>query len=532
MSSNHPGIKATLLLFAAISLLSLRVIGAPTDPVGSRQSAVGSEPQRPASQSIPLSLRCVGIAQKDAPVFAGIPFPPGALKRTEAIELQIADKSVPRQVETISRYPDGSVRVALIGFKVNLPVGGTLAGSVSYGSGRGIELNPTLSWVRNPNVLVLCSPEWYGASTVYNLPFLPSAKNDLAPAFEDRLRARYLSTSHPPASVNPDQRNYYDHLHALYMVLVRNGGPETVFRRIREELMQYRELEIIHSGVFRGHYLAGSIRRASKPMQINVIRRLYVQGLLEDFYFTGDRRSFEVARAMADALLADTANRSESYTWTERTPAWTIMGLAAFYEATLEKKYLDAAKRVAGIMIEHQLRMAALYPNQGGIKGQTGGFLQNKDGRWFDPDESTASGAGSPFMTALLLEGMIRLHWLTGDADVRRSILEACDWLVDVGYDAKRAAFHYIARDPASIDVSPGLNPMFLQSMGFAYQATGEDRYRDVGLALLKDHSWGDHIKEFNQAMRTSGQGLLLLSMPARTATLTSPGPAHRAARH
>ena len=414
-------------------------------------------------------------------------------------------------------------------------------------TGRGIELKPTLAWVRNPSVMVLCPPEWYGASGVYNLPFLSSAENDFAPDFEDHMKRKYLRSSHPPRSVNPDERNYYDHVHALYMVLVRSGGPDSILRRIREEVVQYRDYEIVHSGPFRGHYLAGHIRRASIPMELSVVRRLYVQGLLEDYYFSGDRRSFDVAREMADALLADSSRLPESYTWTERTPAWTIMGLTSFYEATLERKYLEAAKRVAGVMIEHQLRMAALYPNQGGVKGQTGGFLQNRLGAWFDPDESTASGAGSPFMTALLLEGMIKLYWLTGDEgnrgqgsgsrvqgggeELRRSILAACDWLADVAYEPKKSAFWYIARDPANIELTPGLAPLFLQSLGFAYQATGEERFREIARAILKDQDWGGHTKEFNQAMRTSGQGLLLLSKPPRTVSLTQPRTAQKVAR-
>ena len=48
--------------------------------------------------------------------------------------------------------------------------------------------------------------------------------------------------------------------------------------------------------------------------------------------------------------------------------------------------------------------MATKYPNQGGVSGQTGGFIQDRNGAWFDPEESDVSGAGSPFMTSVLAE--------------------------------------------------------------------------------------------------------------------------------
>ena len=485
------------------------------------QLALSTSTAAAASGTIPLSVRCVGSSQSSAPVFTGIPFPMGHLTDPNLIDLVSGGSSVPRQVTVTSTYPDGSVRVALVGFRVTLAAGSTLSAEIRYGSAPGIPLSPEMAWTRNLNILALCPPRWYGESSVFNLRFLASADNTFFPAFESEMRYEYDRQCDPASNTNPDTRNYYDHAHAMYMALLRDGNLANAPVNIWTEVRQYRENEILHSGTYRGQYSAGSYTNNSQPIPFANVRRMFPQGLLEDYYLTGDARSLEVAREIGEAYLIDAYQQGVRFTWTERIPGWELMGLGSLYEATLDSRYLDAARYVADIAMDHQDAMAVKYPNQGFISGQTGGFIQDRNGAWYDPSESTASGAGSPFMTSLLCEGLIRVYWLTGDARVRQSILNACDWLADAGYTSSTRSFWYVCRASDNSDSTPSLNPMWFQMLGFAHQATGDPKYRTIAASIAGVNDWGNHIKEFNQGMHCSGQGLYLLQNAAGTVPLT-----------
>ena len=521
-----PSPARTLALLASLLAVACGGTTAPPagTPVPSDDAGVPTGPVGPApglQGTLALTVRSLGAPQSDAAVFTGVPFPPRVLADAAQVQLVLDGQPVSRSVEVTSRWPDGSARVVLVGFRTTLAAGAVRTYELRYGMGAGTELTPAPAWTRNAGVLALAPPRWYGDSGVFNLRFLASADNTLLPAFETRMRARYTATSDPPADTNPDSRNYYDHTHALYMALLRDGGPASAPGRIRDEVSLYRESEVLHAGAYRGQYHAGSITAHAQPIPFNVVRRAYVLGLLEDFYVTGDRRSFDVAKELADALLVDAAQQGVRYTWTERIPGWTLMGLTAMYEATLDARYLDAARAVAAIAMEHQEAMATKYPDQAGVRGQTGGFLQDRNGTWFDPEESAASGAGSPFMSTLLAEGLVRLYWLTGDARLRTSLTRLADWLVDGCYTAGARSFWYVCRAQDNTGTVASLDPMFLQLLGFGHQATGEAKYLDVARQVLAVNDWGNHIKEFNQAQHCSGQGLYLLQAPPGTVPLT-----------
>jgi hypothetical protein len=209
----------------------------------------------------------------NAPVFTGIPFPPGALRDVTQLSMVSAGFAVPRQVKALSYYPDKSLRVVLLGFRVTLAAGQALSAEVRYGAGAGTSLTPAMPWVRNTNVLALCPARWYGDSGVFNLAFLPSAANTIFPAFETRMREKFAAHCDPPSTLDPDFRGYYDHIHALYMTLLRSGGPYSVVSRIWDEIRRYRDVEILPSGGYAGQYRAGTRLTNSSPLLLDTIRR-------------------------------------------------------------------------------------------------------------------------------------------------------------------------------------------------------------------------------------------------------------------
>jgi hypothetical protein len=381
--------------------------------------------------------------------------------------------------------------------------------------------------------------ERWSATRALGFGFQRADVGGTAPAFFRRAAPVFQSVANPPRGSNADPhvRNYYDHAHALYMHMLAVGPSASFVERIDAEVTQYREREIVSSGAQRGTYSAGQDTETSTPLDFNIVRRMYTQGLVEDYLVIGDARSLDVARAIADAFLADIAPQTPSYPYTERIPAWTILGLLPVYEATGDARYLEGAKTVGNVAVRHQRAMATKYPNQAGVTGLTGAFVQDRRGAWFDVDESTASGAGSPFMTTLLIEALVRLYDDTRDTAFLDAATKAARWLRegcavaatdgatvftdDPAPDAPddpsmhHASFRYVCRAGDNCTALPALNPMFALALGLGWQRTGDEGYRTLARDVLAYDGWGYSIKEYNQSLRSTSRGFFLLDEPA-----------------
>ncbi|GEN05853.1 hypothetical protein MFU01_08900 [Myxococcus fulvus] len=86
------------------------------------------------TQYIALTLAS-GPASDKAPVRTGVPFPKGALSNLAELRLETGDgtQEVPAQFDAISRWPDGSIKVALVHLVADL--GASRAYRVAYGPG-------------------------------------------------------------------------------------------------------------------------------------------------------------------------------------------------------------------------------------------------------------------------------------------------------------------------------------------------------------------------------------------------------------
>jgi hypothetical protein len=77
----------------------------------------------------------------------------------------------------------------------------------------------------------------------------------------------------------------------------------------------------------------------------------WAQGLIDYYYLSGDERSLQAARGIADYLAARINN---PLTGNPRQWGWPQIALLAVWEATGETRYLDAARRyAAGGMAAH-----------------------------------------------------------------------------------------------------------------------------------------------------------------------------------
>ncbi len=492
-----------------------------------------------ANQTITVFSLRSGTAP--ALVTAALPFALGELSNATSLQLFTGSKELARNTRVLARWADGSLRSLLVGFAPPAMTTPTVTVNVVLHGATAQTLPGDTPAVRATTVRAFADPARWSSSGALGFPFQLASAGTLAPAFFRRAAPVFQSVANPPSGsdADPHVRNYYDHTHALYMQMLAVGPSVSFVDRIDAEVVTYRENEIIHTGTRRGQYSAPPDTEATNPIDFNIVRRMYPQGLVEDYLMTGDTRSLDVAKEMAEAFIADVAGQTPYYPYTERIPAWTILGLLPVFEATGDARYLNAARTVGTLAVSHQTAMAAKYPNQAGVTGLTGSFVQDRRNAWFDNGESTASGAGSSFMTTLLVEALVRLHRDTGDLSYLDSATKAVRWLkvgcfvpsndsstvytTDPTLGASddpsmhAASFRYVCRADDNHAALPGLNPMFALALGLGWQRTGDESYRTMARDVLAFTDWGYTIKEYNQSLRSSSQAFFLLENPAGT---------------
>ena len=491
----------------------------------------------PVTGDVTISVVVLGAGTLPDTLSAGIPFSVGELAEPGFLQVFQGSTELARRVRVLARWPDKSLRSVLVEFTAPAPVATPVSLRLRGVSPRVLPGEATM--VRSPLVRASAPAQRWASTGALGLPVQNAQTGSLAPAFFRRAAAVFQDVSNPPrgSDAEPHVRNYYDHVHALYSHMMSVGISADLLARIDDEVTTYREGEIQHSGARRGTYSARPDTETTTPIDFNIVRRMYALGLVEDYLVNGDARSLAVAQEIADAFVADVARQTPSYPWTERVPAWTILSLIPVYEVTGNASYLAAARTVGSLSVSHQDAMAAKYPSQAGVSGLTGAFIQDRRGAWFDVNESTGLGAGSPFMTTLLVEALYRLYRASGDAIYLQSATKAVRWLkegcfvpasdrstsftadpdpaTDDEPSLHTASFRYVCRARDNRTALPGLNPMFAFALGLGWQRTGDESYRTMAREVMAAEAWGYTIKEYNQSLRGASQGFFLLESPA-----------------
>jgi hypothetical protein len=520
-------------------LIGLSLLGCESSTPVSSPPATLADAASPASDFSITVLR-LRSGTDPSTLSVALPFAAGELRDPATVHLALGAAELARNAKVLARWADGSIRSLLVGFET--PASPTAAPiSVRKGGADAKTMPGEPSSARPTTLRAFADLDRWSSTRAIGFPIQRADAGALAPAFHRHAAPVFQDVANPPRGNNADPhvRNYYDHAHALYMHMFSVGVSAAFVDRIDAEVLRYRDVEIVQTGSRKGTYSAGQDTETTTPIDFNIVRRMYAQGLVEDYLVTGDGRSLEVARAIADAFLADIAPQTPYYPHTERIPAWTILGLLPVYEATGDARYLDGARTVGNVAVQHQRAMAAKYPNQAGVTGLTGAFVQDKRGAWFDVDESSASGAGSPFMTTVLIEALLRLYDDTRDTAYLESATKAARWLREGCAVAKNdaatiftddpdpsssddpsmhhATFRYVCRAADNRTALPGLNPMFALALGLGWQRTGDEGYRTLAREVLGYEGWGYTIKEYNQSMRSAARGFFLLEQPAGT---------------
>ncbi|NLC58598.1 MAG: hypothetical protein GX774_17335 [Armatimonadetes bacterium] len=292
--------------------------------------------------------------------------------------------------------------------------------------------------------------------------------------------------------------NEYDTAHALFLQLARTGDAR-YFHVARRFARHTADVDILHA--FNDDYLNNGEIQEGYGLPVNVgavylhalghvagyfplatakkrwpgsyyygdihnLGHLWNEGMLENYYLTGDPWTREAALQVADNLAA--ISRVPGFTWwfgkdphCGRVAGWPLTALCAAYNATGKREYLRAARHI----VEHAL--ADQDPNCGGwIYSLYPGHCYCRQGHV----------GMATFITAVLLNGMCLYHQITGDERVAQSIVRAVDYVIADSWVEKSAEFRYTSC-PAT---EPRTDPLVLRSIAYAKRLSGSPRHAEV----------------------------------------------------
>ena len=262
--------------------------------------------------------------------------------------------------------------------------------------------------------------------------------------------------------------NEYDYPYAMYLMYARTG-----IRRF----LEYANVAASHwMDVDVCHYSHDSLRIGGQWEHtaghcrngVMVCSHEWVEGLIQCWHFTGNRRALETALGIGENILRllETPMYQKSGESNARETGWALRTLTALYQETWEDKWVEKCRWIVG----HFKEWTEEY------------------GGWLAPyTDNTVIRVG--FMISVAVGSLMRYYRVFGGRDVREMILRAVNDLVENGM-TDTGMFYY--KELPSL-ARNGNNVLLLESLAIAYELTGEKRYLEYGR------------KTFAKALRGSG---------------------------
>ncbi|MBX3231170.1 MAG: hypothetical protein KIT84_09535 [Labilithrix sp.] len=485
----------------------------------------GTGPAAPSSieptGAVTLTLTAdQGAANGDVVSF-GLPFPQGVFTNEKNVTV-LDENGAPVAIatKTLAKWPgDGSIRSVLVAFKATLARGKTKKWKVEYGAApRGGDAGALAANPDGP-VIATLTADHYAASHVGGV-LGTAAKNERFAQYETDLNRGWDSFDIGDYGVDcgstSKHRTYYDGPHAQYQRALRTGDP-TQLRGAHAESIWFRENELELSNnrklaisKCQREYAPGSWTPA-KALDWGTLRMMLSQGSLEDYLVTGDPAAREAVLAMGEAyrqnLGALTAGSPPVLEITERNLGWTLMGLTSYYALDPRNEVRDAMRSLVDRAIAWQ--------------GRGGSGALEHDINRPDPDECGDGPAGaSPFMTSLVVDGMMDYWLLTADKEKLSPFMtKLARWYEDDARTSDGAAFRYLwncstndydTGDPDGY-TSAELNLLIAHVFGATYALTKDAHWLEFGDEMV-DHGieemFAKRPKQWNQASRAFGKYL------------------------
>jgi len=363
-------------------------------------------------------------------------------------------------------------------------------------------------------LLLTAEPEWYtGSMAFYNVA---PRNEDLFAAYEeavDRNVQNYIASreaQHDFGMMNFGDwygergANWgnieYDTQHAFFLEYIRSGNADAFFLGDAAETHN-RDIDTIQPGVENtygagmayvhqmghvgGYYDRSVPDTLGIPRASGSVTHSWTEGHFDHYFLTGDPRSLEAGKAVADCFAQKEFSRS--YDWTSaREPGWHLIMNAAALAATNDPYYLNASRIVVDRVLETQdtePRELPEYQKVDGFTHQVGGWT-----RQMVPGHCTCEPrhrGNANFMVAILLTGLTYYHDVTQEPAVKDAIILGAKFLVDDMYSEEVHGFRYTSCP--NMNYRAGVSPLYAEGLARAYRWTKDEKFLDPlthGLAL------------------------------------------------
>ena len=284
----------------------------------------------------------------------------------------------------------------------------------------------------------------------------------------------------------------YDTQHAFFLEYIRSGNPAAFFLGCSTEIHN-RDIDTVQwstnpksvgavyihqMGHVGGYYTKSVPGTLGFPSAGYTVSHAWTEGHFEHAFLTGDRRSYETGRAVADYFLRKNLGRPYDFT-TTRVPGWHLIMLAAAYHATGDPYYLNAAKVIVERVLDTQDKLPRPLP-----KYQCAGRKPYQVGGWsrmMRPGHCRCiprHRGNANFMIAVLLSGLKYYHDVTGDPRVKQAIIAGAHYLLDECYSEETKGFRYTSCPKTRY--GHGASPLMVEGIARAYVWTKDKRFRRV----------------------------------------------------
>jgi hypothetical protein len=422
-----------------------------------------------------------------------IPFKRGALSNARNVRVLASGVEVPVATRVLATWQaDGSIRALLLQFDAPSPRSYT----IEVGAARTTTDRSYVPVTWDVPTRIMTLPAQHLSDSLIFWEQKPLGASGF-PDWDRKQENDYfrIATVGSAACVRDD--HYYDAITTTYQMYARTGNV-TYLVNARRWALHHRRDQIQLSGTGIGH------PRCSGGYANNT-RYTFPQGLVQDYFMFGDDADVTASRAVVDNFYMASsfswwfykAPNSRGF-WTEREPAFALIGTLALYEATGEQRYLDFV--TTAVTSLHRMQV------DNGNRAWVHNLYDH------DPGEGCAQTAwgSSPWMSGLLLEAVVKYHKLTNATIARESILMAVDDLRArylASGDNANQSFVYLGC-AAYTDGAPDLDNLISHAYGYAYRLTGNQTYRTLGTAIfntsVREGVTFSH-KHFDQQFRSSG---------------------------
>lgn len=315
--------------------------------------------------------------------------------------------------------------------------------------------------------------EVYRRAGVFEEVFL--AKELQIPAYERVLRARADNHARCYGMMNwgdaPDpgytrQRrggdevvwtnNEYDFPHACFLLYARTGqrrfldyGLIAADHWMDVDVCHYSADPLIYGGQWehtRRHIADGNIACSHE----------WVEGLLDTWHFTGNRRALDTALGIGENVLRllETPMFHQKGGINARETGWALRTLSALYKETLDSRWLARCQWILGHFTE----------------------WKEEYGHWLSPylDNTFIHVV---FMISIAAGSLMRYYRIRPDEELRQLIVSEVEDMVD-NCMLEDGTFYY--KELPSLNRS-GSNPLILEALVYAWELTGDRKFLEAG---------------------------------------------------